>query len=171
MPYPPIPRPKVSVDLDGPPPEGLVTPVQPSIKTSPPSLPTRKPTLPTAPKAEEKTPPVAATRRSAPAIEVGKEPPKSSENAMKPSVSPSLRTNGAKTGSVADRLKQWEQLGSQSSNARMAVPRSPINPASSIPPSPTLSSRVSDKHLAPSIPKKPDTLRRPSANGSATSPP
>jgi hypothetical protein len=85
---PPRPLPKVSVDMDGPPPAGLITPVLPTQKSQPP-LPARKPTV--------------AIPASTPDDHQAGLPAKP------------IGTNGiTKTGSVADRLKQWEQIGSQS---------------------------------------------------------
>jgi hypothetical protein len=129
---PPRPQPKVSMDMDGPPPDGLVTPVLPTQKSQPP-LPIRKPVPTTS---------VADLPSSTPAT------------ATKPIIiGPS--GEGKKTGSVADRLKQWEQIGSQST----------VKPSSSGSKSPTKTTLAISptKKAAPVKPAKPDTLRKPSS--------
>jgi len=128
---PPRPQPKVSMDMDGPPPEGLVTPVLPAPKSQPP-LPIRKP-VPTSSVADSpSSPPAIATKP----IIIG------------------ATGEGRKTGSVADRLKQWEQIGSQST----------VKPSSSGSKSPTKPDLATSptKKPAPVKPTKPDTLRKPS---------
>jgi len=133
---PPRPQSKVSVDMDGPPPSGLVTPVLPTQKSQPP-LPVRKPTV---------------------AI-----PASTSDIPRAASPTKPFGAHGTtRTGSVADRLKQWEQIGSQST----------AKPASSGSRSPTKSSLSTSpaKKAGPSIPEKPDTLRKPSTSSMSASP-
>jgi hypothetical protein len=120
------------MDMDGPPPDGLVTPVLPTQKSQPP-LPIRKP-VPTTSAAEvASSTPATATKP----IIIG------------------ASGEGRKMGSVADRLKQWEQIGSQSS----------VKPPSSGSKSPTKTSlSISPtKKPAPVKPAKPETLRKSSA--------
>jgi hypothetical protein len=134
---PPRPQPKVSMDMDGPPPDGLVTPVLPTQKSQPP-LPIRKPVPTTS---------VADLPSSTPAI------------ATKPIIIGSSG-EGRKTGSVADRLKQWEQIGTQST----------VRPSSSGSKSPTKTPLATSptKKAAPVKPAKPDTLRKPSSTMSTS---
>jgi hypothetical protein len=134
---PPRPQPKVSMDTDGPPPDGLVTPVLPTQKSQPP-LPIRKPVP---------TDSVAELSSSKPAT------------ASKPIII-GASGEGRKTGSVADQLKQWEQIGSQST----------VKPSSSGSKSPTRTPLATSptKRAAPVKRAKPDTLRKPSSNMSTS---
>jgi hypothetical protein len=128
---PPRPQPKVSMDMDGPPPDGLVTPVLPTQKSQPP-LPIRKPVPTTS---------VADLPSSSPAI------------ATKPIII-GATGEGRKTGSVADRLKQWEQIGAQSTVKPSSGSKSPTK---------TPLATSSTRKAAPVKPAKPDTLRKPSS--------
>lgn len=176
-PPPPASRPTISVGLDESPPDGLVTPVQPSTKSTPaPSLPARKATLPAPSSAATQATPTPSLPERKPGAAVSAQEEKSGASGTAtqragPLVSAPPKptaittgqrsTNGTKTGSVADRLKQWEQLGTQS-GPKTATPQSPVKPSSSsIPPSPV--QRASEtRPIPPAKPKKPDTLRKPS---------
>lgn len=138
---PPRPQPKVTMDMDGPPDEGLVTPVLPTQKSQP-ALPSRKPIASSIPVESSRPTPVTP--------------------ATKPITIAAGSEGGRKTGSVADRLKQWEQIGSQST----------VKPSSSGSKSPTKTSlSISPtKKAAPIKPAKPDTLRKPSSSTMSTSP-
>jgi hypothetical protein len=136
---PPRPKPTVSMDMDGPPPDGLVTPVLPTMKTQPP-LPIRNPTA--------SAPTTAVTSSVTPAATAAKPIP--------------VGNGSRKTGSVADRLKQWEQIGSQSTvKTSSSGFKSPTKPSLST--SPT-------KKTAPVKPAKPDTLRKASISSMSTPP-
>jgi hypothetical protein len=176
MPPPVVPRAKMPVDTDSPPPEGLISPVQPDQKVSAPSLPARKPTLPTSTNitTDTKAPPSVASRKPVPTF--GNEPsrPMNINPTTRSAPGPPQAGPAQKTGSVADRLKQWEQIGAQSPAApRVVVPRSPTKPSSIFPPSPIKRQSddgVKERHVPPTKPVKPETLRKVS-NTNGSSPP
>lgn len=179
MPPPVVPRSKMAVETDSPPPEGLISPVQPDQKASAPSLPARKMTLPTSGSAStsttSKVTPVTASRKPVPAFSSESSQSSKSETPNRAIPVPSSpRGPAQKTGSVADRLKQWEQINAQPPTAsRVVVPRSPTKPSSGFPPSPAKRSSESgakDRHAPPTKPVKPETLRKVS-NTNGSSPP
>lgn len=176
MPPPVVPRSRMpmSVETDSPPPEGLISPVQPDQKAPAPSLPARKATLPssTSAPADSRTTPAVVSRKPAPIFPNGPAQPSKPGTTQVAPVPASPRTQ--KAGSVADRLKQWEQIGAQPPTPpRVTVPRSPTKPSSGLPPSPT--KRASEdgtkaRHAPPTKPVKAETLRKVS-NTNGSSPP
>lgn len=179
MPPPVVPRSKVAMEADSPHPQDLIKPAQPDQKASAPSLPARKMTLPTSATTgtsiTPKATPVTASRKPVPALvnEPPQKPKSETANRAIP-VPASPRGTSQKTGSVADRLKQWEQINSQPPKApRVVVPRSPTKPSSSFPPSPIKrpsDDGAKDRHAPPTKPVKPETLRKVS-NTNGSSPP
>lgn len=179
MPPPAVPKSKKALDLDSPAPAGLLSPLQPTERTPAPALPARKATLPTSatPPIEKQLPaPVVPARKPVPTLtdENPKLPRADDTLARKITVPPSPRAQ--KTGSVADRLKQWEQIGTpKQPPPKIVAPRSPTKSSINLLPSPTKSSSTNigkERQGPPSIPRKPETLRKVSStNGGGSSPP
>lgn len=169
MPPPVIPRSKMPIVTDSPPLEGLVSPIQPDQKSVAPTLPVRKPTLPASADTSAESKPIAA-RKPASALPNSERRPSNGSPASRPVPGTSRIGTAQKTGSVADRLKQWEQIGAQPpAPLRVAAPRSPTKPSSSIPPSPIKKpSEDVARHAPPTKPVKPETLRKVSSTNGAS---